>query len=191
MSKTPEPKWRRQSKDGNIEIRLYDPMIIAEVTVAGERRDAIRAGFRMLAGYIFGGNSKQQKISMTAPVLQEAENPNWMNGAVQAGAKQTATQNQNEWKVGFVMPPEFSLESLPKPNEQQIRFLELPSQKAAVILFSGMNTDKNLAVHQEKLVAWLWKNNIHPIGVPVYAFYNPPWTLPFLRRNEIIIHIPY
>ncbi len=191
MSKTPEPKWRRQKKDGNIEIRLYDPMIVAEVTVSGERRDAIRVGFSMLAGYIFGSNSKQQKISMTAPVLQEAENANWINGAMQAPVTQEPTQNQNEWKVRFVMPSEYTLSTLPKPTNSQIRFLEIPEQKMSVIRFAGMNTDKNLAHHQEKLIAWLWKNNIHPISTPVYAFYNPPWTLPFLRRNEIIIHIPY
>ncbi len=188
-TQTPEPAWRSVSKAEDIEVRDYDPMIVAEVTVEGERYTAIKAGFRILAGYIFGGNTAQAKISMTAPVTQEAAEENSQKIPMTAPVIQEASENQNEWKVQFVMPAEFTRASLPKPKDDQIRFLEIPSYRAAVIRFSGFNTDDNLSRHLQKLTAWLEKNNIHPRGLPVYAFYNPPWTLPFLRRNEIIIKI--
>ena len=171
VSKTPEPKWRSLRKDGNFEVRHYDSMIIAEVTVAGERYTAINNGFRILADYIFGDNLEQDKIAMTAPVMQEA------------------ISNADKWKVRFVMPQEYTYNSLPKPNDTQIEFIEVPAHRAAVVQFSGFNTDSNLRQHQAQLMDWLYKEKITVVGQPVFAFYNPPWTLPFMRRNEIIVMI--
>jgi hypothetical protein len=188
-TKTPEPSWHSVRQDGDIEIRDYDPMIVAEVTTTGERYGAINAGFRILAGYIFGGNTAQTKIAMTAPVTQESGDAKGEKIAMTAPVTQEASENQNEWKVRFVMPPEYTLVSLPVPNDARIKFLEIPAYRAAVIQFPGFNTDSNLSEHLNILMDWLAKNHIAAIGQPTYAFYNPPWTLPFLKRNEVMVKI--
>ena len=170
-TKTPEPNWHSVRQDGDIEVRDYDPMIVAEVTASGERYAAIKEGFRVLAGYIFGGNTPQTKIAMTAPVMQEA------------------LKNPEEWAIRFVMPMGYTMAYLPKPQDMRIVFLKIPATRVAVIRFSGFNMDDNLSRHLDILTGWLKTQNIHPMGPPIYAFYNPPWTLPFLRRNEIMMRI--
>ncbi len=189
VAKTPEPSWKSVRKDGNIEIRAYDPMIAAEVTTAGKRDDAINEGFRILAGYIFGGNSGQQSIEMTAPVTQQPDVSQGQKIAMTAPVTQEAGENQNEWKVSFIMPAEYTLSSLPKPNDSRIKFITIPAYKAAVIRFSGFNTDNNLISHKTELMTWVADNKITTDGEPVYAFYNPPWTPPFMKRNEVIVKI--
>jgi hypothetical protein len=87
------------------------------------------------------------------------------------------------------MPPEYTLASLPIPNDTHIKFMEIPAYRTAVIQFSGFNTDSNLSDHLRILADWLAKNNITSIGQPAYAFYNPPWTLPFFKRNEVMLKI--
>jgi hypothetical protein len=188
MSKTPEPKWQSLYKDGSIEIRHYNSMIVAETTVKGERYTAINNGFRILANYIFGGNAEQQKIEMTAPVVQEANRGQKI--AMTAPVIQEATNQTNEWNVRFVMPAEYTtIASLPKTNDTRIKFIEIPAYHVAVVKFSGFNTDANLKQHKKMLVDWLVSQKIKPISEPIFAFYNPPWTLPFMRRNEVMIKI--
>lgn len=189
MTKTPEPSWSSVSKDGNIEVRSYDPMIVAEVTTSGERGDAINEGFRILAGYIFGGNGGKRSIEMTAPVTQQSAQPEGEKIAMTAPVIQEAGEAQDEWKVRFVMPPEYSIASLPKPNDDRIKFIKVPPYKAAVVRFSGLNTDSNLATHKADLIRWTKVNQIRTEGEPIYAFYNPPWTLPFMKRNEVMLKI--
>lgn len=189
MGKTPEPEWQSVRKDGNIEIRQYKPMIVAEVTAAGERYAAINDGFRILAGFIFGDNTVQQKIAMTAPVTQEAGSSQSEKIPMTAPVTQEPTSKNNEWMVRFIMPGNYTLATLPKPNDKRIRILEIPAYKTAVIRFSGFNTDKNLEKHEKDLIAWLQDNKIKFQGQPTYAFYNPPWTPPFMKRNEVMIGI--
>jgi len=189
VGKTPEPAWQSVRKDGNIEIRQYDPMIVAEVTIRGERYAAINDGFRILAGFIFGDNTVQKNIAMTAPVTQEAENSQSEKIPMTAPVTQEAADKNNEWIVRFVMPGNYTLATLPKPNDARIRILEIPSYKTAIIRFSGFNTDKNLEKHEKDLIAWLQGNKIKFQGQPTYAFYNPPWTPPFMKRNEVMIKI--
>lgn len=189
MGNTPEPNWRSVQKEGNIEVREYAPMIVAEVVTTGERYEAINDGFRILAAFIFGENSVQQKIEMTAPVTQQAEQASSKKIAMTAPVTQEKTDNDNEWKVRFVMPKEYTIATIPKPNDGRIRILEVPAYETAVIRFSGFNTDKNVATHERALKTWLEKNNIQTVGKPTYAFYNPPWTPPFMKRNEVMIRI--
>lgn len=189
VAKTPEPSWKSVSKNGNIEIRAYDPMIVAEATTHGERGEAINEGFRILAGYIFGGNSGQQSIEMTAPVTQQPRVSEGQKIAMTAPVTQEAGENQNEWKVRFIMPAEYTLSSLPKPNDSRIKFMAIPAYKAAVIRFSGFNTDNNLMSHKAELMTWIRDTKISTEGEPVYAFYNPPWTPPFMKRSEVMVKI--
>ncbi len=171
MSKTPEPQWKPIESDGNIQIRQYEPTIIAEVIVTGERSKAINDGFRILADYIFGQNKSNIKIPMTAPVTQEKD------------------RLLNQWRVRFVMPASYTLNTLPQPNDIRINLIEVPPHRSVAIRFSGFSSSKNIETNEAKLMAWVLKRGIKTKDQPLYAFYNPPWILPFLRRNEIIIDI--
>ncbi len=193
---TKEPSWRSVQKEGAIEIRDYAPMLVAEVVVSGEREEAINAGFRILADYIFGNNQAQSKIKMTTPVTQELGGASVAEAAVAekiamtAPVTQQAAETNNQWRVRFVMPAEYTIETLPTPNDGRVKILSIPAHRAAAIVFSGSQSQSNLDANLQKLNAWLKQKNITPIGVPVYAFYNPPWALPFLRRNEVMVKIP-
>jgi len=183
VSNVERPDYDVVSSVKNIEIRQYAPMVIAEVGIRGEREKAIGEGFRLLADYIFGNNRVQQDIAMTAPVQQQANRKIAMTAPVQQQA------SNNMWKVSFVMPSEYSIDNLPKPNNQQVILREIPEKKYIAVRFSGINSNENIAQHEQKLVQHIEANQIQVIGAPKYAFYNPPWTLPFMRRNEIMIEI--
>ena len=183
MSNVEQPIYQVIRSERNIDIRQYAPMIIAEVEVQGKREEAVGSGFRMLADYIFGNNTVQQKISMTATVQQQNGEKISMTAPVQQ-------QSQNgAWKVSFVMPSKYLIDTLPKPNDETVALKEVPAKTYAVILFSGLNSNENILLHEKQLMQYVEINQITTVGSPKYAFYNPPWTLPFLRRNEIMFEI--
>ena len=155
-----EKAWEAEQ----IEIRAYAPRVMA-VTGMDEDSDS---GFRVLAGYIFGGNAQEQKIAMTAPVQQSM-----------AGEKEMA----------FMMPAEYALEDLPEPEDQRVSFREAPAYTAAVIQFSGWASAEKADENWQQLRRFLIKEGIEIVGEPTLNQYNPPWTLPFLRRNEIIVPV--
>ncbi len=171
-----------QSQD-NIEIRQYKSMIVAEVQMEGEREDAINDGFRLLADYIFGNNTVQQDIAMTAPVQQQQNSKIAMTAPVQ---QQSAG---GLWQVSFVMPSEYTFATLPKPNNELVIVKEIPPKQFAAIKFSGTHSARNLQKHEKQLMEYVEANDVIVAGSPKYAFYNPPWTLPLLRRNEVMIEI--
>jgi hypothetical protein len=157
---TIEQAWEAEQ----IEIRAYAPRVMA-VTGMDENADS---GFRVLAGYIFGGNAEEEKIDMTAPVQQSM-----------AGEKEMA----------FMMPAEYALEDLPEPEDQRVSFREAPAYTAAVIQFSGWASAEKADENWQQLRRFLIKGGIEIVGEPTLNQYNPPWTLPFLRRNEIIVPV--
>ena len=183
MSDVEKPDYKVIQSEQNIEIRQYEPMIIAEVEVDGKREDAIGDGFRLLADYIFGNNTVQQVISMTAPV-QQKEN---QNIAMTAPVQQQSTGKS--WRMSFVMPSKYSMDSLPVPNNNRVRLKEILTKKFVVIEFSGTNSNENVTEHENQLMNYIEENQIKINDSPKYAFYNPPWSLPFLRRNEVMIEI--
>ena len=183
MSNVEKPDYKVVKTEQNIEIRQYEPMIIAEVEVFGKRKDAINDGFRLLADYIFGNNTLEKSISMTAPVQQKENQKIAMTAPVQ----QQLTENL--WKISFVMPSKYSMESLPVPNNNRVRLKEILAKRFVVIEFSGTNSTENVKQHENQLMNYIEANQINIIGSPKYAFYNAPWTLPFLRRNEVMIEI--
>ncbi len=185
MSQVNEPKFKVVESHGNIEIREYAPLLVAEASVEGERKEAISKGFRILADYIFGNNAPHQKISMTAPVTQQQGE----KIAMTAPVIQQALDHNGHWKVRFVMPAEYMLENLPQPNNIQVKILSVPTKRYAVIRFSDLAGEKNLQKHLEELRRWTNKEKLNIIGEPIFAFYNPPWTLPFMRRNEIMMEV--
>jgi len=183
MSDVEKPDYKVIQSEQNIEIRQYEPMIIAEVEVDGKREDAIGDGFRLLADYIFGNNTVQQVISMTAPVQQKENQKIAMTAPVQ----QQSTGKS--WRMSFVMPSKYSMDSLPVPNNNLVRLKEILTKKFVVIEFSGTNSNENVTEHENQLMNYIEANQIKINGSPKYAFYNPPWSLPFLRRNEVMIEI--
>jgi len=188
MSNVEHPAYNVISSAENIEIRHYDPMIIAEVTVQGEQTEAIGNGFRLLADYIFGNNTAQQSIAMTAPVQQQTTQQQ-KNEKIAMTAPVQQQASGDSWTVSFVMPSNYSMETLPKPKNDAVNLKKIPSRHYAVIRFSGKNTDRNVFRHEQWLMEYIKDNQIQAKGTPKYAFYNPPWTLPFLRRNEVMIEI--
>ena len=155
-----EKAWEAEQ----IEIRAYAPRVMA-VTGMDEDTDG---GFRVLAGYIFGGNAEEEKIAMTAPVQQSM-----------AGEKEMA----------FMMPAEYALEDLPAPEDQRVSFREAPAYTAAVIQFSGWASAEKADEKWQQLRGFLIAEGIDITGEPTLNQYNPPWTLPFMRRNEIIVPV--
>ena len=183
MSDVEKPDYKVLQSEHNIEIRLYKPMIIAEVDVEGKREDAVRDGFRLIADYIFGNNKVQRDIAMTAPVQQQESQKIAMTAPVQ----QQSTGRS--WQISFVMPSKYSMKSLPEPNNDRVRLKKILSKKFIVIKFSGTNSNENLDEHEKQLMSYIEDKQFNFIGSPKYAFYSPPWTLPFMRRNEVMLEI--
>ncbi|MFT5420559.1 MAG: effector-binding domain-containing protein [Candidatus Endobugula sp.] len=187
MSNVEQPKYQLISTQQNIEVREYEPMIIAEVQVNGKREEAISQGFRLLADYIFGNNQAQEKISLSTSVPQQANQKSNQKIAMTAPVKQQAFDGA--WTISFVMPSEYSMETLPRPNNQVVSLKKVPSKRYVVIRFSGMSSNSNITQHEKELAQYLFKQQIPVVAPPTYAFYNPPMTLPLLRRNEIMLEI--
>lgn len=183
MSQVEHPNYKVIAVVDTIEVREYQPMIIAEVRVHGERKQAISEGFRLLADYIFGNNRVQQEIAMTAPVQQQASEKIAMTAPVQQ------QEEAGSWKVNFVMPTKYRIDTIPKPNNDRVKLHTLPTKQFVVITFSGSNSNANIAQHEKLLMDYVDNNAIQTVGSPKYAFYNPPWTLPFMRRNEIMLEL--
>ena len=183
LSNVEQPKYTLAERSGNIEIRDYAPMIAAETKVTGDRREAIGDGFRIIADYIFGNNTASKKVPMTAPVTQQGSEKIAMTAPV------TQQGDGKSWRVAFIMPSEYTMDTLPKPNNPAVELKEVPAKRFGVIRFSGMGGQGNLDRHAEELQAFLEAKNLAFPSPPTYAFYNPPWTLPFMRRNEVLIEI--
>ena len=183
MSNVETPSYKVIQSKGKIEIREFDPMVIAEVQVVGRRKDAISSGFKLLADYIFGNNISQENIDTTATIQQPASEKIAMTAPVQ---QQLAN---NSWLVSFVMPSEYNLEDLPKPKNIEVKLKNVPVKRFVTIQFSGTSSDENLAKHKKLLVEFIKNNSISVTGTSKYAFYNPPWTLPLMRRNEVMFEV--
>lgn len=183
MSQVEQPKYSVVKSDGKIEVRQYPPMIVAEVEVKGERMKALNEGFRLIADYIFGNNLSSKKVAMTAPVTQEPGDKIAMTAPV------TQDGSGDSWKVRFVMPVQYTLDTLPKPKNDAVHLISIPARKVVAIRFSGSNTDKNINSHRAQLVEYIQEHKLAVISPSTTAFYNPPWTLPFLRRNEVVFEL--
>lgn len=184
---TNEPEFKLTFKDNNYEIREYEPKILAQVTVKGNFNNASSKGFKVLADYIFGNNISidgNSKIDMTAPVIAETASKK-----IEMTAPVIAEGRDSEWLISFVMPKEYSLKTLPKPNNKNITITSLPKEKYAVIVFSGLVRESNYNEQIKLLKNFIISKNLKIIDQVQIARYNPPWTLPFFRRNELMIRI--
>lgn len=169
------PDYRVVAADGPFEIRDYPAMRAAEVETTGPRQEAVRAGFRPLAGYIFARDREGPSIAMTAPVTQTP--------SVDAGAPERA------WVVRFLMPSGYALADLPRPADADLRLIEIPARRVAAVRFSGAWTDARFAAQEDKLRAWVAAQGGRGVSAATFAYYNDPFTPSFLRRNEVLIDV--
>ena len=186
-----ELKYHVVSKSGDFEIREYQPYISAVASMQGPY-DAVQGKlFRLLAGYIFGKNSTDSKIAMTAPVQTKPEAKDSSEKIAMTAPVIMKPGSKGVWKMAFSMPSKYTLQSLPKPLDSNITLVEVPAKRFAVIRFTG--SYDNLKKRNNKvneLSKWLsTQSQYKKISEPVFAGYDPPFTLPFLRRNEVLIEI--
>ncbi|MDP1608863.1 MAG: heme-binding protein [Chlamydiales bacterium] len=164
-----EPKYEILESYDKIELRLYASFLVAEVECSGIRKEAIRSGFRILANYIFGNNVASAKLPMSVPVTQQ--------------------KIDDLWKIRFMLTQASDLNDLPQPNNQLVKLFSIPEKKVAAIRFSGIANDEKLQRYTTKLREFADSHKWPLDDRPILAFYNPPWTLPFLRRNEILFEV--
>jgi hypothetical protein len=179
-----EAPYQLVLESGDIQIRQYQPVLIAETVIEASYAESGNIGFKRLAGYIFGDNVQKQKMAMTTPVLREATSENI---AMTAPVLQQKVGNQ--WVMAFVMPSNYTLETLPEPLDAKVVIKQLPAKKVAVLRYSGSLTLEKIAENSKRLTEWLVQNNYQPLSPARSAAYDPPWTLPFLRRNEVHVDI--
>ncbi len=179
-----EPAFKTVLSDGAFEVRDYPGLIVAEVTVTGEQKEAANRGFRLLAGYIFGGNKRRQSIAMTAPVKQEP-----VSEKIAMTAPVTQVQNAGAWIVRFTMPRAYKMEALPEPNDPKVQLRRLPATRVATLRFSGLAGKSDVDAKSTELLAATKSHHVLASGPVTLAQYNPPWTPWFLRRNEVMVQV--
>lgn len=181
------PAYKVIKRQGRIEVREYAPLLVAQVIVSGSREQAINDGFRLLAAYIFGDNhtdnNTSSKIAMTAPVMQGPSQKIAMTSPVQQ------SPTLNGWKVEFVMPSQYTLKTIPKPNNVAVKLIEVAESTQVAIRFSGSINNDRLEYFKNKLIDYVHNNDYIMVSQPQFAFYNPPWTLPWVRRNEVMVQV--
>lgn len=183
-----QPEYTVVARGGDIEIREYGPMIAAQADVSGEREAALSRGFRIIADYIFGNNLSSSKVAMTAPVTQQSGEKIAMTAPVTAQASGDQASG-GMWQVRFIMPSEYTMQTLPKPVNPEVTLVELPARRVAAITFSGRGRDSAIAEHESALKAYLQQQGLTASAPPTYAFYDAPWTPPFMRRNEVLMEL--
>jgi DNA gyrase inhibitor GyrI len=165
-----QPDYTVIKKDNEFEIRQYTNFLTATVETEGERDDAIGKGFRILFKYISGENKNKENISMTVPVMQKS-----------IGA--------NKWNVSFVVPKKFNLQNVPQPDNQNVKIINNQNLKVIVITFSGLFSDANIKENETKLRNYIRDKGLKIEEPAIYAGYNAPWTLWFLKRNEVLFKL--
>jgi len=183
-----QPKYAVLSSSANREVRRYEARIVAETTVEGTREEALNEAFSILAGYIFGGNVPAAKIAMTAPVTQsrEAERIAMTAPVLQQRTKEGQAVG---WVVQFTMPTQYRIDDLPRPTDERVKIGEVPAATMAAIRFSGLARTKALEAKEKELREFMAGEKLDAVGETIYAFYNPPFTLPPLRHNEVLIEV--
>jgi hypothetical protein len=167
------PEYVVERRIGEVEIRRYAPYVVAETYVSGSLERAGNGAFRRLAGYIFGGNrtsaGTSAKIAMTTPVTQQRVG--------------------DEFRVRFMMPSEYDLESLPIPNDDRVRLERVGQRRLAAIRYSGRWSKEAYERHLARLEETLSAHGWTPSGEPIWARYDPPWKPWLLRRNEVLVAV--
>jgi hypothetical protein len=178
-----KPSYRVVEKQEAFEIRDYASFLVAETVVGGSREEAGNAGFRILAGYIFGKNRGERKIAMTAPVTQSEPAKIAMTAPV------TQAGQEGRWVIQFMMPSAYALESLPEPLDPAVSFRVVPARRVAAHGYSGTWSASRYEEHLATLRAALTSAGLTAVGEPTWARYDPPYMPWFLRTNEILVEL--
>lgn len=194
-----EPKFEVLAQEAGFELRQYAPLIVAETWVDGDMDAASGKGFRVIADYIFGNNKSPQsnqssKIAMTAPVTmapqgQPSKLAMTAPVTVQPAPEAPDWMGAQRWRVQFVMPSQYTLATLPLPNSGSVTLRELPAKTVVVAKYAGFNTDNRIRQETQALLGWMQTRKLVAEGPAQLARYDPPWTLPMWRRNEIQIEV--
>jgi effector-binding domain-containing protein len=174
-------------KMNGYEIREYPAQLVAQTAVQGSYGESLSKGFRIVAGYIFGGNTKKESIAMTAPVL--AQKGGKTSERIAMTAPVVATAEGDSLVISFGMPRSYTLETLPKPNDPRVKIVLIPAKKYAVMRFSWYRSDARIKSTQDKLLSALARDKVAAQGSMAYAGYNAPWTPPWMIRNEVLVEI--
>jgi len=181
-----EPNYEVIEANEDFELRRYQPYLVAEIDVSGGMNKSANNAFRVLAGYIFGGNEAAAKMKMTAPVETRAISEKM---AMTAPVTSTKIAGEEQTTVAFVMEEKYTMDTLPIPNDKRIRIREVSERMVAVRRYSGRWTEAKYRKNEDLLTDALSKANIETVGEPTLARYNSPFSLPVLRRNEVMFEI--
>ncbi len=171
------------------EIREYPSHIVAQTTVAGSEGKSMGNGFRIVAGYIFGGNTKNESIAMTVPVTARKGEGDTISESIAMTAPVVATRDGGKEIISFGMPRSYTLETLPTPTDPRVKIVVIPNKKYAVMQFSWYRSGPRIISMQEKLRSALVRDGVVMAGGAAYAGYNAPWTPPWMTRNEVLIEV--
>lgn len=193
-----EPVHHVVLEDGPVQVREYEAYAIARTTVTAAYREATRTGFRRLFGYIAGDNQTTADIDMTAPVLITPRSETIeMTAPVliepQAGSGEASTlagEGIDAWSIAFVLPQGYTRASAPQPQDERITIMDIDAHRIASIVFRGRLNDSSAEASRKELAQWLEARGLEHAGDWQIAGYNPPWTLPALRRNEVLVSLP-
>jgi effector-binding domain-containing protein len=184
-SRVERAEYKVIKKMNGYEVREYPARIVAQTTVHGTDGEALVAGFKIVAGYIFGGNVKKESIAMTSPVVAEKS-----GAKISMTSPVVAAVEGDSQTVSFGMPRSYTLAALPVPNDPRVKIVTIPPAKYAVMRFSGYRSDSRIKRMQAKLLSALTRDRVTPQGAPAYAGYNAPWTPPWMTRHEVLVEIP-
>ena len=176
------PRYQTQHQDGAFEVRKYEPFVIAKTAMKSRNRKGMSGGFRVLAGYIFGGNQTAERLAMTAPVVTTRSGES-------LGMTRPVLKGQNSGTMAFVMPGGRDRSNLPRPDSNQVSLHDVDWGLTASIRFSGYATPERVAGHRQRLMIWIGANGYKALAEPMTAQYNSPGAMPLLRRNEVIVSI--
>lgn len=181
------PKYQTIYKDKKSEIREYEEYILAEVEIDGDFGSALQKGFRVLADYIFGGNTSRARINMTVPVTEQAVSSEKI--AMTAPVTSSPIEEGRKYKIAFTMPSKYTLENLPEPTDKAISFRKVSKHKVAALRFSGSLNSKLATRKSKELEIWLNANKYPKKSGFIFAQYNPPWIPGIFRRNEVLTEV--
>ena len=185
---TAEPGYSVLQKDELFEVREYDQLVVVETVVDASFDDAGGIAFRRLFGYISGDNASAAEIAMTAPVMA-ADESTPVGEEISMTAPVTGQETPLGWRFAFVLPADYTLATAPLPGNPEVRLEQVPAKKVAVVRYSGSWSEAGFARNVQLLQQWMSQNQLEAEALPRVAGYDPPWTLPFLRRNEVMIDI--
>ncbi len=186
---TEEPPHTVEQISNGLQIRRYGPRIAAETVVNDTEEGARNRGFRALAGYIFGANHAKSKIAMTAPVSQQRGRANGGERIAMTAPVSQEAGPDGTWAIRFFMPVKWTLDTLPAPNDDAVKLVTVPAENFAVLRFTGARGPGAVASRTDELLRLLDDTEYRPAGPAVAWFYDPPWTVPCLRRNEVAVPV--